>query len=879
MQFQYFDTNQGFYRVGRFRDFNLNSLTTSGARFDFDTGSNTYDPTRDAFTISFGFKNAVETKVLTGPDAGGTSLLDGGYVFTSGIIESITYLDDVGNTIAKITGINYRLPLFNFYNNVEPQLFGLYDAIIAKGVTFSGSNVYDDISTGIGADKVMTRGGDDFISDRGGKDSYNGGSGHDVLNYGEAFWNPALAFRGISVNMSAPNNKDFVIGYDGQKDFIKNIESIRGTFRDDRFIGDAADNWFVGFRGRDFFDGRGGFDVLRYDRDIRAGAYDGVIIDVANGLARDGSGDIDRFKSIEGFRGSDFADTFMNTGGKKNIFFDGRDGDDEFIFENGSGFVRGGNGNDSFKFSGKNFDYDIDQFEFGNDIIEVDDFTASDWTTGVSNDGDALLIFDDGAGNTAFLEFEGISQSSLDTEISNNGISSIVTFSSPGSITATNLLDNGGGKSPGKFKPNIQMFDGNQGFHRYSNFNEAIIDDIGYMSEIDQEGIRFLHDTGTHGYDRTRNWDKAVLGIEDAEWHSYQTGSASTRGGWFDNGTYSGGYITSITFYNDLGFKILEATNLKVDLAWFAGYYAEDPNLWDLWRAVTAYDGVYVGSNYAGGPDTNWSGDDLKSGTGNDLVKAMAGDDYMSDFGGKDTYNGGSGFDIVSYQETFWNPKLLKRGVFVELGAANNMDYVIGPDGNRDRLINVEGAEGTMLRDRMYGDNKDNYFIGFGGNDYFHGRGGRDEVSYHNDDNLGGTSGIVANMGAGTVVDGFGSVDQLVSIERLRGTDYDDSYIDRNGKSDYFRAGDGADTMVFRGGDDVARLDNDGDVDTIIFRGDAFGDNEIRGFDDGIDLIQIENAPSFADLTLTVINGDTLVEWNGNSILVEGVILDNTDFI
>ena len=876
MEFQYFDTNQGFYRVARFRDFDLNSLSTSGATFDFDTGSNTYDPNRDAFKITFAFKNAIETKVQTGPDAGGTSLLDGGYVFTGGKITTITYWDDVGNKIAELSGLNYRLPIFNFYYNQEPRLFGLYQAMIANGVTFKGSKANDDMTTGMGSDIVQTLGGNDFITDRGGADNYNGGGGFDTLNYGDVFWNAGQgSYQGIKVVMNAPNNKDFVIGPDGHKDMITKIESVRGTFRDDRFIGDEFDNTFMGLQGRDFFNGKAGFDMLRYDRDDNYGANDGVIVDVENGLARDGSGDIDKFKNIEGFRGTDFADTFMNTGGKHGIYFEGLDGDDTFIFEDGSGSVNGGNGFDVFKFSGQDFSYDIDQFEFGTDTIEVDDYTAGQWTTGTSSDGNALLIFDDGFGNISDIEFWGFTEAELSTEITNRGIGAIVSFTSPGSITANNLTDNGGGASAGKFAPNIQMFDGNQGFFRYSNFNEAILTEIGYIPEIDQQGIRFVHDTATYGYDRTRNWDSAVLGIEGEEWHSYDTGSATTRGGWFDNGTYSGGYITSITFYNDLGFKLLEATNLQVDLAWFAGYYAEEPDLWELWRAVTAYDGVYVGSNYGGGPDTNWSGDDLKTGAGDDLVKAMAGDDYISDYGGADVYKGGAGFDIVSYQETFWQPQLLKKGLFVDL-AANKVN---GPDGYEDRVVSIEGIEGTMLRDVMYGDNNDNFFVGFGGNDYFNGRGGRDEVSYRNDDNLGGTSGIVANMQAGTVTDGFGNVDRLVNIERVRGTDYDDTYIDRKGADDYFRAGSGADTIYIRGGDDFVRLDNDGDADQIIFRTDAFGDNTITGFDDGIDLIEITNAPSFADLTLTVVGGDTLVEWNGNSILVEGVILDNTDFI
>ena len=71
-------------------------------------------------------------------------------------------------------------------------------------------------------------------------------------------------------------------------------------------------------------------------------------------------------------------------------------------------------------------------------------------------------------------------------------------------------------------------------------------------------------------------------------------------------------------------------------------------------------------------------------------MNAMAGDDYIKDQGGTDTYEGGNGFDTVAYDGWFFRPYLVQRGISVDL----SLGTVIGPDGSTDTLV------GTIWRPR-----------------------------------------------------------------------------------------------------------------------------------------------------------------------------------
>ena len=116
----------------------------------------------------------------------------------------------------------------------------------------------------------------------------------------------------------------------------------------------------------------------------------------------------------------------------------------------------------------------------------------------------------------------------------------------------------------------------------------------------------------------------------------------------------------------------------------------------------------------------------------NNLFEGRAGNDYM---------DGRDGIDTAWYRSEV---------NFGGVGGVNvNLTSGIGLDsfGNTDTLVNIESVAGTDSADVLVGDNNDNDFQGFAGNDSFNGMGGSDAVSFQ--DESGGT-GAVVNLALGT---------------------------------------------------------------------------------------------------------------------------------
>ena len=92
----------------------------------------------------------------------------------------------------------------------------------------------------------------------------------------------------------------------------------------------------------------------------------------------------------------------------------------------------------------------------------------------------------------------------------------------------------------------------------------------------------------------------------------------------------------------------------------------------------------------------------------------------------------------------------------------------------------VNSIIGSFFADTFFGSNNGTaiaeVFDGGAGNDTFDGRGGFDVAVYNND--VGTASGISVNMAAGTVTgDASIGTDTLISIESVRGTNFDDTYV------------------------------------------------------------------------------------------------------
>ena len=150
-------------------------------------------------------------------------------------------------------------------------------------------------------------------------------------------------------------------------------------------IGDGGENRFEGLGGNDFFNGRGGWDIVRFDDRDYLGGVQGVVVNMATGTARDAWGNTDTFTNIEEVRGSNFEDELRDDAGD-NILR-GEEGDDLLISRRGNDRFEGGLGADTFSFRGDNFGNDeVEDFEDGTDMLEV---------TGTGNFG-ALTIVDDG---------------------------------------------------------------------------------------------------------------------------------------------------------------------------------------------------------------------------------------------------------------------------------------------------------------------------------------------------------------------------------------------------------------------------------------------------------------------------------------------------
>jgi Ca2+-binding RTX toxin-like protein len=205
-----------------------------------------------------------------------------------------------------------------------------------------------------------------------------GGLGADVLNGagGLDFADYRRATTSVTVDLANPANNT---GEAAGDTFIA-IEAIRGSDFADVLVGDGGDNILRGGLGADVLNGADGSDSADYRN-----ATAGITVNLANPASNTGEASGDTFISIEGIRGSEFADTLVGDGG------------DNFLLGNaGADVLNGGAG--------------VDFADYVNATAGV----AVNLANPASNTGDA-------AGDT-FISIEGIRGSELaDTLVGDGG--------------------------------------------------------------------------------------------------------------------------------------------------------------------------------------------------------------------------------------------------------------------------------------------------------------------------------------------------------------------------------------------------------------------------------------------------------------------------
>lgn len=305
--------------------------------------------------------------------------------------------------------------------------------------------------------------------------------------------------------------------------------------------------------------------------------------------------------------------------------------------------------------------------------------------------------------------------------------------------------------------------------------------------------------------------------------------------------------------------------------------------------------------------------DILTGSTIDNFLTGGAGDDTLLGGIGADTLDGGAGLhDVVGYSDS-------TGPVTVGLNAGGTVGggHAIG-----DVLIGIEDITGSILGDTLTGNSARNILRGGGGGDSLNASNNNDEVygDAGDDTLIGGAGADIVNGGIGTDTasyttstariiaslvtniatgSGHGAGDTLVAIENLTGTGFNDILTGNNAANeltgnagldvlvgnigaDTLNGGSGTDTLNGGAGSDI--LNGGADADKFVYDTLIFGNDQIIGWQNGLDKIDLAVAGlDFSDFTKTQNGADTLLSLGGgNSIRFIGInanVIEATDFI
>ena len=258
---------------------------------------------------------------------------------------------------------------------------------------------------------------------------------------------------------------------------------------------------------------------------------------------------------------------------------------------------------------------------------------------------------------------------------------------------------------------------------------------------------------------------------------------------------------------------------------------------------------------------------------GNDTVLAVEqingtiGDDtFIIDSVNTDTFlfyvRGGAGNDSIA------GPAVLNRGLvldylapFMSGGVSVNLALGVASDGfgGTDSFTNINAVRGSAFDDTLIGGATNDRFRGMGGNDWIDGGAGSDLADYTQ-----AAGAVSVDLSIGRAQDGDGGTDTLISIEEVRGSNFNDTIIGSDGP-ERIRGNAGNDSLVGGGGMDTLDLSAaPAGVGVSLFSGSAF---DGQGGTDTVSGFEYVLGSAFGDNLIGSAGDDTLAGGAGNDVL------------
>ena len=731
----------------------------------------------------------------------GNDHLDGGVV-----LDRLNYLD--GNTVSFASATNGVIVNLGAgtAQDVGPGTSIGQDTLVNTPFV-TGTNFADQLtgSTDL-IFELFTGGGEDDIIDGGAiTDTLN------LLNSNRASYNNVNALGTVTIDLDTTDGVGITTtgafaratGSAGN-DTLSNINQVQGGNGNDFIYGSGSSltETLEGRTGNDLLDGRGGFDIARYDY-----ASGSVVASLATGTATGPTttqtisgvnytvNDVDTLQNIEGLRGSQHADTLSGS--------NRTDLTEVFQGNGGSDTIDGLGG--------------LDRVDYLNAMLGVTvtlGGVSGNAADGSASDGLPIL---NGA-----IQYAGTAGAVVGTDTLRN-IESVRGSQFSDTLTGSNIAS----EETLEGRAGNDTIDGRGGLDRAS-YNSSVAGVTVALGLIGADGSA---QDGWGGTDTLRNienvtgsrdFNDTITGNELANTLDGQGGNDTLNGGAGDD-TLNGG-AGADTLYGDAGFDTFNG-GAGADI--IVGGAITDL-VFNLDNNAANYDNgagtLGIIANLAAGTIVDEFGftDQVSNITqvrGSRFADTFIGSDggqFVEVFfpaAGNDSINGGT-----------LGPNANNRVAYNNLNVAISADLLTNTVVARnaaeaaaigdDTLININQIAGSSAADLLYGSNRTDFtetFDGRGGNDAIDGRGGFDVVRYDYATTsvtvtLNYDSVTLVSSGTG-VVNAVSDSDTLSNIEGIRGGNAGDILIgsDRTDVIETFDGRNGDDLIDGRGGVDAVR--------------------------------------------------------------------------